>query len=289
MTAFDQPPVTRRRPRDKAAAAITAAVALTLGVAYVVAQRDPSSVEADEAASSTRPGLGPCAAGDLVAGDDAMRLDAGTVYLTATLELADGAEPCSVSGYPSVIVLSGGRPAGVETVTDRSLGEAEELTVLPDRPARVTLGWALFHYCGPVVNDAVRIWVAPDLSVEIPGFGPTSCNTGEGRQPVRVGPYTYVDPAAVEGTVTGVVTLNSGPGPGTGEFVTSGVVELDGDPDGFQAPIGEDGSYELEVPAGGYRITVTTHQFEGGRTFDAGAFDVLGGELNQLNITLPLR
>lgn len=218
-----------------------------------------------------------------------MELAAGTVHLTATLELDRGVEPCKVGGYPTVIVLSDGRPAGVGTVTDTGLGEARELTVLPDRPARVTLGWAVLHYCGPIVNDTIRIWVASDLPVEVGGFGPTSCSPGEGRPPVRVGPFTYVDPTAEQGTITGVVTLNSGPGLGTGEFVTSGVVELDGEPDGFQAPIGADGSYELEVPAGRYRITVSTHQFFGGREFDAGPYDVVGGELNQLNITLPLR
>jgi hypothetical protein len=289
VTDTERPPVTRsRRPRDKAAAAITAAVALALGVAYVVAQRDPSTGDT-EASSSTRSALAPCAAGDLVAGDDSKRLGTGTVYLTATLELVRGAEPCTVSGYPSVIVLSEGRPAGVETVTDPDLGEPEQLTVLPDRPVRVTLGWALFHYCGPVVSDAVRIWVGPDLPVEIPGFNPTSCSSGEGRQPVRVGPYTYVDPSSEQGTVRGLVTLNSGPGLGTGEFVTTGVVELAGDPDGFRAPIGPDGSYEVEVPAGRYLVTVTTHQYFGGRPYDEGPFEVVGGELNELNITLPLR
>jgi hypothetical protein len=288
VTDVERPPVTRRRPRDKAAAAITAAVALALGGAYVVAQRDPSAGDS-EASSSTRSALAPCAAGDLVAGGDSKRLETGTVYLTATLELALGAEPCTVSGYPSVIVLSDGRPAGVETVTDEDLGDPGKLTVLPDRPVRVTLGWALFHYCGPVVSNAVRIWVAPDLPVEVPGFGPTSCGSGEGRQPVRVGPYTYVDPSTEQGTVRGVVTLNSGPSLGTGEFVTTGIVELAGDPDGFRAPIGQDGSYEVEVPAGRYAVTVTTHQFFGGRPYEAGFFDVVGGELNELNVTLPLR
>ena len=289
MTDPDQPPAPRRRPRDQAAAAVTAAVALALGVAYVVTQLEPTSGGSDGAAPTSRTGLAPCAAGDLVADDGSARSDAGTVYLTATLVLAPGAEPCSVSGYPSVIVLSDGRPAGVETVDDHRLGQAEELTVLPDRPARVTLAWPPRHYCGPVVDDAVRIWVGPDLSVEVPGLGPTSCYPGEDREPVRVGPYTYVDPTAENGTVSGVVTLNSGPGPGTGEFVTSGVVELEGDPEGYQAPIGPDGSFELEVAAGRYLVSVTTHQFDGGRAFDAGTFDARGSELNALNITLPLR
>jgi hypothetical protein len=278
----------QRSGRDRVAAAATAVVVLVLGIVFAVVRSDR---EAD--GSTSRPtaaqGVQPCGAGDLVPGAARTETAAGTTYLTATLELAGDVEPCRVSGYPSVIVLSGGRPAGVGTVADRGLGEAQELVVLPDRPARVTLGWAVSHYCGPIVNDTIRIWVASDLPVEIGGFGPTSCSPGEGRPPVRVGPFTYVDPTAEQGTVTGVVTLNSGPGPGTGEFVTSGVVQLEGAPDGYRAPIGTDGSYELEVPAGRYRVTVSTHQFEGGRAFAAGAFDVVGGELNQLNITLPLR
>lgn len=280
--------MTDRSRRDRVAAAATVVVVLLVGVTYAVVRGDR-----DADGSASRPtdpeGVQPCGAGDLVAGGDQMESAAGTTYLTATLELARGVEPCTVNGYPSVIVLSEGRPAGVGTVADRGLGEARELIVLPDRPARVTLGWAVSHYCGRVVNDTLRIWVAPDLPVEIDGFGPTSCGPGEGRPPVRVGPFTYVDPTDEQGTVTGVVTLNSGPGPGTGEFVTTGVVELDGTPDGFQAPIGVDGSYELEVPAGRYRVTVSTHQFDGGRAFFAGPIDVVGGELNQLNITLPLR
>jgi len=285
-------PVRPTRPersrRDRVAAAATAVGVLLLGVTYAAVRADRDA-DGSTTPTTTREGVPPCGAGDLVVGGDRMETAAGTTYLTATLELARGVEPCTVTGYPSVIVLSGGRPAGVGTVADRGLGEARQLTVLPDRPARVTLGWAVFHYCGPIVNDTIRIWVASDLPVEIGGFGPTSCSAGEGRPPVRVGPFTYVDPTAEQATVTGVVTLNSGPGPGTGEFVTSGVVELDGEPDGFRAPIGEDGSYELEVPGGRYRISVSTHQFFGGRAFDAGLYDVVGGELNQLNITLPLR
>lgn len=279
-----------RNRRDRVAAAATAVVVLALGLTFAVIRGDREPDRSGSGpTSSARTGVGTCAAGDLVAGKSTLRAAAGTSYLTATLELAPGVEPCSVDGYPSVIVLSGGRPAGVGTVTDSSLGQSQELTVLPDRPAKVTLGWAVFHYCGPTVNDSIRLWVAPDLGVDIAGFGPTSCSPGEGRPPVRVGPFTYVDPTVEQGTVTGVVTLNSGPELGTGEFVTTGVVELDGEPGGYVAPIGVDGSYQLEIPEGRYRVTVSTHQWYGGRSFAAGTFDVTGGELNEVNITLPLR
>ena len=127
---------------------------------------------------------------------------AGTTYLTATLELAPGAEPCSVDGYPGVIVLTNGVPAGVATTPDDNLGSPQELTVLPDRTVRVTLSWAVSHYCGPTVNDAIRLLVGPGLDVEIRGFGATSCSPGEGRPAVRFGPFTYVDPRAELGTVT---------------------------------------------------------------------------------------
>jgi len=276
--------------RDGVFAAVTAVLVLMVGVAFVVT-RGTSDADRDTPwlASVAPSGPAACGSGDLVAGRHTTSAAAGTAYLTASLELAPDVEPCAVGGYPGVIVLSGGVPAGVSTVPDESLGRARGLVVLPDRPVRVTLSWAVSHYCGGTVNDALRLRVAPGLTVEVPGFGATSCNPGEGRPPVRVGSFTYVDPNAERGTVTGVVTLNDGPEPGTGEYVTSGVVEFNGDPDGYDAPIGPQGAYELDLPAGRYQVTVTTHQWNGGTSFSAGAFVVTGGELNELNITLPLR
>ena len=279
-----------RNRRDRVAAGATAVVVLALGVTFAVVRGDRESESSGPGStSSTRTGVQACGSGDLVAGRNRLEAAAGTTYLVATLELAQGVEPCSVEGYPSVIVLSGGRPAGVGTETDPGLGQPRRLVLLPDRSAKVTLGWPVFHYCGATVNDAIRLWVAPDLAVEVPGFGPTSCSPGEGRPAVRVGPFTYVDPRAEQGTVTGVVTLNSGPSLGTGEFVTSGVVEFDGEPDDYTASIGPAGSYDLELPAGRYRVSVSTHQWKGGTAYPAGSFDVVGGELHDLNITLPLR
>lgn len=289
MSDLDQPLVTRQRRRDGIFAATTVVIVLVIGVTYFLTRAETERGRSGGPTSSARTGLRACAAGDLLAGQNNTQAAAGTTYLTATLELAPGVEPCTVEGYPLAILLSDGRVAGVETVSDDSLGDARQLTVLPDRSAKVTLGWAISRYCGPVVNDAIRLWVAPDLPVEVPGFGASACNAGEGRPPVRFGPFTYVDPTVDRGTVAGVVTLNGGPGPGTGQFVTAGEVEFVGDPDDYRAPIGRDGSYEIELPAGRYQVTVSTRQWIGNAPFPAGSFDVTGGELNELNITLPVR
>lgn len=261
---------------------------LAVGVVFVLTRGGPQP-DHPAAAPSVRRGLASCAAGDLVAGPHAVRAAAGTTYLTATLVLAPGVEPCTVEGRPRVIVLSGGRPAGVPTVADEGLGEARPVTVLPDRSAKVTLGWAVSHYCGPVDNDAIRLLVAPGLSLDVPGFGATSCNPGEGRPPLRVGPYSYVDPTADRATVTGVVTLNGGPALGTGEFATAGEVVFVGAPDSYRASIGTSGGYRVELPAGRYRVTVSTHQWNGGAPYSAGVVDVVSGQLNELNFTLPVR
>lgn len=266
----------------------TAAAALALLAVFVVS-RGGDEVPTGTAEPGVGRGVEPCGAGDLVPGRNRIVSSAGTVYLTATLALAPGVEPCSVDGHPAVILLSGGRPAGVGTEPDPGLGRDRRLTVLPDRTAKVTLSWAVFGYCGPTTNDTVRLLITPDLGVEIPGFGPTSCSPGDGRPPVRVGSYSYVDPLAETGTATGVVTLNSGPALGTGEYVTAGVVEFDGEPDGYAAPIGPDGDYRIELPAGRYRVTVSTRQWNADTPYPAGSFEVVGGELNELNITLPVR
>ena len=290
MADLDQPVAPRQR-RDVIAAAATVAVLLVIGLAFVVSRSDDRGPDrsATGSASSERTGPHPCAGGDLVAGGSRLETAAGTTYLTATLELAKGVEPCSVEGFPVVVLLSDDRPAGVATVPDDGLGPARRLVVLPDRSVRVTLAWAVSHYCGPVDNDAIRFWIASDLPLEVPGFGPTSCNPGEDRPPARVGPFTYVDPTAELGTVHGVVTLNGGPALGTGQYVTAGLVEFDGRPDDYDAPIGPDGSYELELPAGRYQVTVVTRQWYGGTPYPAGPFEVTGNDLSELNLTLPVR
>lgn len=272
--------------RDNIAAAATVAVVLALGIGFVVTHGDDSDPGQPPSTSAT--GVTSCGEGDLVLGPVKEELAAGTAYVTATLRLAPDVEPCTVEGYPQVIMLADGRPAGVETVADQTLGRPRQLTVLPDRSARITLAWAVLHYCAPVVNDTVRVWTGPDVPLDLPGFGPASCNGDEGRPPVRVGAFSYLDPRDERGTVTGVVTLNDGPGPGTGEYVTSGQVELVG-ADTYRAPIGQDGSYRLQVPTGRYTVRVTTHQWHAGETYLAGQLGVRGGDLGTYNVPMPAR
>lgn len=280
---------TARDRRDRVAAVATVVAVLAVGATFAVARADRGDDDPGPAPSSDTTGIGPCVGGDLVAGGDTVSVARGTRYLTATLGLAPDTEPCVVEGYPSVIALSNGLPAGVETTADRDLGDPRRLVVLPDRPAKVTIGWPTRHYCGPVLEDAVRLWVAPDLALEVRGYDPAGCGSGERRAPLRVGAYAYVEPTAEQGTITGVVTLNSGPGLGTGEFVTAGTVRLDGSSGSYRVPIGPNGSYEGELPPERYVVTVTTPQWAGGKPYPAGSREVVGGELTEVNITLPLR
>jgi hypothetical protein len=272
--------------RDSIAAAATVAVVLALGIGFVVTHGDDSDPKAPP--STTSSGVPTCSDGDLVLGPVDQELAAGTSYVTATLRLGDDVAPCTVEGYPRVILLADGRPAGVETVPDQTLGRPRRLTVLPDRSARVTLAWAVFHYCAPVVNDRVLLWAAPGLTVDLPGFGPASCRGDEGRPPVRIGAFSYVDPRDEKGSVTGLVTLNDGPGPGTGEYATSGQVEFVG-ADTYRAPIGPAGAYDIELPVGLYTVRVSTHQWHAGETYLAGQLSVTSGDLGIYNIPMPLR
>ena len=272
--------------RDSIAAAATVAVVLALGVGFVLTQRDEGGGPPQRPTTSS--GVPRCGEGDLVLGPVDDELEAGTSYVTATLRLGEDVAPCTVQGYPDVIMLADGRPAGIASVPDQTLGRPRALTVLPDRSAKVTVAWAVLHYCAPVVNDGVRLLVAPGLPLDLPGFGPASCDGDEGTPPVRVGAYTYVDPRDEKGSVTGLVTLNDGPGPGTGEYVTSGQVELVG-ADTFRAPIRPGGSYRLRVPTGVYTVRVTTHQWHAGETYLAGQVGVHSGELGTYNIPMPAR
>lgn len=231
-----------------------------------------------------------CGSGDLVAAGHATDTTGATAYLTVTLELPADAEPCTVENHPDVVVLDDGAPTDVATVADADLGEPRELVVLPGRPVLVTLGWAVTGYCDDIDNDGNLLAIAPGLEIEVPGFGPTSCGPGaDALPPMRVGPFTYVDPRSSDGTVTGVVGLNGGPGPGTGEFVTRGRIEFDGVDETYGATVGLDGKYEVELPAGTYRVRVSTLQYRAGEPYDHGTFDVVGGELNELNVILPVR
>src|SRR5436190_2026367 len=163
------PPLpSQQRRRDGVAAGATVVVVLALVVAYFVTRDDDEPGPSARLLKSLAPeGPPACRAGDLVAGEHTMGTAAGTAHLTTTLQLADGVEPCVVDGYPTVVVLNNGRPAGVATVVDDSFGRVERLTVLPDRPVKLTLDWAVSHYCGPVAADTIRIYGPSDLTVEI--------------------------------------------------------------------------------------------------------------------------
>ncbi len=275
--------------RERIAATATAVVVAVLVVIVVIRGNDggdPSSGDRTSAAL----GSPACGSGDLVAAGHTTSDVAGTTYLTATLQLAPAVEPCTVENYPDVVLLDAGSPVEVVAVKDDDLGEPRELVVLPDRPALVTLAWAVSRYCDEIDNDGILLEVATGLEIEIPGFGPTSCSpSADDRPPVRVGPYTYVDPRSKKGTVTGVVGLNGGPGPGTGEFVTRGQVEFDGAAHDYRATVGLDGTYEIDLPAGAYQVRVSTPQYRAGEPFSKGTFVVVGGELNRLNVILPVR
>ena len=279
--------------RERIAAAATAAVVVLLVVIVVIQGRDSGGSSGDPASGEV--GSPDCGSGDLVAAGSTTEAAAGTTYLTATLQLAPDVEPCRVKNYPDVVVLDAGSPVDVVALNDPEgdLGDPQELVVLPNRPVLVTLGWAATHYCDEIDNDGILLEIAPGLELETAGFGPTSCGPGEDdRPPVRVGPYTYVDPRSTNGVVTGVVALNGGPGPGTGEFVTRGQIEFAGasnEAKEYRTTVDLNGKYEIDLPAGRYQVRVSTLQYRAGEPFSKGTFVVVRGELNELNVILPVR
>lgn len=275
--------------RERIAATATAVVVVVL-VGVVVFRGNGVGGPSPDDPTSAALGSPVCGSGDLVAAGHTTEAAAGTTYLTATLELAPDVEPCTVENYPDVVVLDDGAPVEVAAVDDGDLGEPRELVVLPDRPALVTLAWGVTRYCDEIDNDGILLEITDGLEIEVAGFGPTSCSAGAGDRPaIRVGPYTYVDARSQNGTVVGVVGLNGGPGPGTGEFVTRGQIEFDGASEEYRATVGVDGEYEIDLPAGAYQVRVSTPQYRGGEPFSNGTFVVVGGELNRLNVILPVR
>jgi len=187
----------RRWPVPVAAAA---AVAVVVGLTFALAAGDrsddsapaeePSSTPPDTAPSSD---TAPCGPGDLVATDRRLEGAAGTTYLTIDVVLARGAAPCTVEGYPEVVLLEHGVLAPVEIVHDGP-DSARTLVVESGRPVAVVLAWALSHHCRPIDNDIIVIRIGDGAEVQIDGFGQTSCNPGEGEQPVRVRPLKPVAP-----------------------------------------------------------------------------------------------
>ncbi len=273
------PPVESQRRSRGATFAAVAVLVLVGGVLATtqLGDREPRGATTDPTTTLLPQA---CATGDLVKGGNLFSTTRGTVNLTAVLELAPGGEPCTVAGFPDVVIHAGS--IDVETVADPGLGQPGELLVLPDRPVQVTLTWTPAHYCPPyLVTTAIRIRVGDEVGVAFDGFGPTRCRPGDGRPPVHVGPYTHVEPADRFGTVTGVVTRESG------EPVTTGTISFEDDSAGDGATIEPDGSYELGLPTGEYDVTVSTPRFNDGR-YAAGTFEVVGGETNEIHIVIPV-
>jgi hypothetical protein len=94
-----------------------------------------------------------------------------------------------------VVPLSQGRPVTsvpVHAGADVEGWPATDPVLLDDtHGARVTIGWAASHYCGPAVDvDHLRLRL-PGLDGDylVRGFGRTYCEPGErGRSPITVGP-----------------------------------------------------------------------------------------------------
>ena len=159
------------------------------------------------------------------------------------------------------------------------------------KAVRLTLSWAVSHFCGGVDNDKILIRLGNGADVEVDGFGPTSCSPGEAAPPVSVGPLIAGgsrSSAPESVTVEGTVTLNGGPAPGVTIPLTSGDVTFtsrDG-ATGAGASISPDGTYEIELPAGAYDIEVSSPDL-GGRVCRDGA-GVTGGTVNEINISCPI-
>ncbi|GAB3860358.1 hypothetical protein GCM10028801_23070 [Nocardioides maradonensis] len=104
-----------------------------------------------------------------------------------------------------------------------------------------------------------------------------------------LGGVLTVGTAQPDGTLTGVVTMDGGPAPGTSTKVTSGTVTLVGD-DGTRrvASIAADGTYTAHVPAGAYTLVVRTPQWNGGALFKDRA-GVTGGAVTTADVSLPMK
>lgn len=180
-----------------AAAAVAVVVGLTFALTAEDRSADPGPAEEPTSAppSDTAPpsDAAPCRRGDLVATDRRLEGAAGTTYLTMTIVLARGAEPCMVEGYPEVVLMEHGVLAPVEVVHDGP-DTAKTLVVASGRPVAVVIAWALSHHCRPIDNDTIVIRMGDDAEVRIDGFGQTSCNPGEGEQSVLVRPFMPVEP-----------------------------------------------------------------------------------------------
>ena len=362
----------------------------------------------------------PCAAGDLTVLRRDLEPAMGTAYLTVQLAL-DGPTPCRIEGYSEVFLLDPtGAVLDVEVEPDVATGP-QPVLVTPTEPAAVVVTWSPSHYCGQLDNPRIRIGIPDNAGeVTVDGFGPTTCNPGEGRPAPRVlplqpaydqsptSPYEHVtvtgdldlavgvgadidfevtltspvdlplvpcpdyeilvgprldahalncsavphtdgvgrpylpagvpvtfamhadgiepamvvtkflwtltapghpgvggtlqvgDAAVAEARISGLVTMDGGPAPGTSVKVTEGVVHVVGADVDLTAPI-EGGQFEVSVPPGTYRVWATTPQYGDGAgecpvaqdpdgNFGTGAKIVIdSGETMQVHLSCQMR
>lgn len=200
------PPLRSRSPRwvVPAAAALVVAVA---GGGWAVARlgQGPASSGGPAASTSSGPtpthavsptplpgpsphGLRPCTADELHV-TPSVEGAMGTTYLTLTISGPDDA--CRLQGFPEVTLLAGGQPLDVQV--EQQPGRTHAVKVTPSPSATLVLGWSPTHSCADVDNDTIRVTLADGSSLEVPGFGQTSCNPGEADlQPLVVQPFAPV-------------------------------------------------------------------------------------------------
>ena len=148
---------------------------------------EPTTTPPSATTSPDRPqGPRECTADDLAATqttEGAM----GTTYLTVMLD-ATGA-PCRLQGYPDVTLLAGGQPLDVPV--QHHPQPITRVTVGGQGFAALEIGWSPTHSCADVDNDTIRVTLPDGSSLEVPGFGPTSCSPGEADfQPLTLRPFT---------------------------------------------------------------------------------------------------
>lgn len=145
-----------------------------------------------------------CRAGRLRVAIDDVGGAGGTLYWFFTIR-STGGPPCSVSGTPGVVLLTGGAHDGVPVQVEHAGAGgiwAYRHPVLLDRThtAMLRVGWAEDWCAPPVRVDALRLTIAGE-SVRAPGLGRTPvCNGGTGPTPVMVWPLFPSDYR--EGSVT---------------------------------------------------------------------------------------
>ena len=274
-------------------AAAAAAVAVVVGIAYGATRGDDDA--GGPASGGPSPSVGTddtCDPGDLVASDRQLTTAGPTRVLSARLTIVPGRSTCVVDDFPGIELLDHGVVIPVRTTHD-GLDPGGTTVFAPGEPVGVELTWSPSgRLCRSLDNDEVRITVGDGAAVTIDGFGGACVPSGEQPPPVRVLPFLQVDRGGdtkARGTVTGTVTLEGGPAPGTSTPVTSGTVELIGRSSGGGVSIGPDGTFRVEVPPGRYQVTVSTPQWNDGAPYDDGKYGVTGGADNELDIHIPIR